>query len=693
MLSRFPRFRLFLTLLLTFWAVMLVFRLGFYAFYLTGSTAPTSDLLQAFSMGASFDLRMALLMVLPIGIISLLPWFLGLRGFLGKAVALVATTLAAGLMMFVYIVDFEFYGYTGKRLNASILRFLNDSGGTNAGMVWETYPVILLTLLIVVVCVLTWWFTSRVIKRYRSNNSPNVWWHFLFMVPLVLAIVFYSVVGKFGSVVPLRWSDAFFNSSPKVVALSLNPAVFFMSTHNNANCIYDEASGLMSYLMPPDNKQSCSFNLEKLKKTYPAVAAYFGVDHPNVKTFNMARKVAGHPVDGRRPNIVFIHLESLGANRSGLYGNPLHSTPNVDAAAKQGIFFPNFMVPASGTARTIFGLVTSIPDVTWGGSTASRNALISGQYTLVNAFKGYKKLYFIGGDAGWANVQGLLQHSIHNLELWQDGDYSAPAVDTWGISDHSLFVAANKRLNELPDDKPFVAFIQLAGNHRPFTIPDEDIGFKLKQVDEDKLKKWGYLGLDQYNAIRLMDYNVGLYLNKMVPASDYANNTIFFMYGDHNDRSTTPSKMDGYSEEMHHHQLLKHHVPFIIYSPGLIKKPQVREQVATLMDLMPTALGMAGLPYVNRTMGRDLLHWKGQGYAFTFGGARGTRPLLGLLTQTDFLSMLYDGRAVAYYKLTDPKHAVTDEYPKIVAKRKTMLTGFYQMATYLLTHNVASSYQ
>lgn len=383
--------------------------------------------------------------------------------------------------------------------------------------------------------------------------------------------------------------------------------------------------------------------------------------------------------------MVFIHLESLGANRSGLYGNPLEATTRIDQAARDGIFFPNFMVPSSGTARTVFGLITGIPDVTWGGSTATRNPLIANQYTLVNAFEGYKKLYFIGGDAGWANIKGLLESGIDDLELWEEKDFDAPSVDVWGVSDRDLFKAAHKRLNALPDDKPFVAFIQLAANHRPFTIPDDDSGFESKVLPESEVQKYGFLGLDQYNAVRLMDFNIRYYLDELVANSHYASNTIFVMYGDHNDRSSLSVHM-GYSEKL---VLDKHHVPMFIYAPGIVETPQVIEQATSLVDIMPTTLGLIGLPYENRTLGRDMLSWEKESYAITFGGDRSNRPLIGLLDQTYLLSMYHDGSETHLYPLENASFSndVIAERPEAASQRKAMLDGMYQAARYMLEHN------
>lgn len=669
MLARFPRTRLLFILTLSFFSALLLLRAGFYWYFLSGTEAPTEQLWKAFGIGARFDLRIALLMVLPLGLISLLPGPFGLKGSIGKLLATTLTTLAVGGMCLVYIFDFGHYAYLGMRLNASVLEFAED-GSDSIQMLWESYPVITMVLLLIGSCVISWLLISTRIERFRQQLPPPVWWRFAIAAPIIIAAYFFGILGKINvgtidSAVPLRWSDAFFKDHhPDSASLALSPVDFFIATYNN---------------------QSRPVDTKLLKKTYPLIADFLAVDEPDVNTMNFVRKAEGYPVEGRRPNVVFIHLESLGANRSGLYGNPLNGTPYMDEIARKGYFFPNFMVPASGTARTVFGLITGIPDVTWGGSTGTRNPLISKQYTLVNAFEDYNKFYFIGGDAGWANIQGLLQNSISDLELWQMRDFSAPAVDVWGISDNSLFVAANERLNEKADEKPFVAFIQLAGNHRPFTIPNEDIGFETVDVDLDTLYKYGFTNLAHYNAVRLQDYNLKMYLDELVPASNYADNTIFLMYGDHNTRSVLPTAMDLYSEPLH---LNNFHVPFIIYAPGIIDQPKVHEQVASLVDLLPTALGMTGLPYENRTMGRDLLNWEGESRAMIFGGDRSNRPTIGLLGQDDYLRMIYDGSNPGYYKLDAAKDNVIDNYPDIVEQRKLFLHGMYQISTFMHTHNV-----
>src|SRR3546814_15551596 len=101
--------------------------------------------------------------------------------------------------MFSYIVDFGHFSYLGVRLNASVLRFFQD-GMDTFQMVWESYPVVWLVLLLIASIVLTWFFTSRLINRYRREPVPFAWGRFALAVPLVLALYLFGIVGKFNCV-------------------------------------------------------------------------------------------------------------------------------------------------------------------------------------------------------------------------------------------------------------------------------------------------------------------------------------------------------------------------------------------------------------------------------------------------------------------------------------------------------------
>ena len=53
--------------------------------------------------------------------------------------------------------------------------------------------------------------------------------------------------------------------------------------------------------------------------------------------------------------------------------------------------------------------------------------------------------------------------------------------------------------------------------------------------------------------------------------------------------------------------LTSHHVPLAIYAPGYFSEGRQINATGSLVDILPTLIGLAGVPYLNTTLGRDLL--------------------------------------------------------------------------------------
>ena len=62
--------------------------------------------------------------------------------------------------------------------------------------------------------------------------------------------------------------------------------------------------------------------------------------------------------------------------------------------ANKVFFSTGVLLPAYGTARGVWAVVTGIPDVEY-PNTASRNPAAVDQHTIINDYKGYDKFYFI----------------------------------------------------------------------------------------------------------------------------------------------------------------------------------------------------------------------------------------------------------------------------------------------------------
>ncbi|HXV22398.1 MAG TPA: sulfatase-like hydrolase/transferase [Desulfuromonadales bacterium] len=656
-------------LLFTLALLRLIFLFGF-----SGIDLRTTDsvaLLKTLGVGLRFDLRLALLIVLPMALLCYLPvWnMLGSRlvRYLGKAY-LAVSLLVVGL---IYVIDFGHYNYLGTRINATVLRFAGDAD-ISTTMLWQSYPVVWITLgwlggCAAVLLALVSLERVTLARRAMPISRKSV----AFGSVLMVALLFFGVMGRVSDInimnpIPLRWSDAFFSGDRQLAAAGLNPVIF----------LYD------TLLLPQK-----PYNREKVAEYYDTMVDYLGIDKPDRQGLNFARHIGPQPHRlqlERPPNVIFVMLESLGASRVGAYGNPLRPTPNLDAIAAEGWFFRHFYVPVVSTAKTVWASITGIPDVSR-EETATRNPLITRQHTLIDAFAGYRKLYMIGGSAGWANMSALIRESIAGMELYEEGYWQSPTVDVWGISDLNLFKETDRILRDIPPTEPFFAYIQTAANHRPFTIPRDNDDFKTAELPLEEVRKWGFRSVEQFNAVRLLDYNIGRFL-QMAREGGYFDNTIFVFFGDHNNRITTIPHMPPAFELF----LESNHVPHIIYAPALLE-PRVIDEAVNLVDVLPTVAGLLGLEYTNRTMGRDLqLSSQGRDRVVPLVLVEGSLPVIGAVTSEYLVKMNFDGSEPSLHDLksNSPMEDVSGRHPEEFERLRKLAYGAYETSHFLLYDNV-----
>lgn len=627
---------------------------------------------QTLGIGLRFDLRLAILLMLPVALLTWLPAWNLTRSRLLRWLARAWLALALGAVLLIYIIDFGHYAYLGVRINATVLRFLEDAQ-ISTDMVWQTYPVAWISLGWLVTTVLTWWLLLR-LERITLDRKPSPIsrWSLVWGSSLMVVAVFLGILGRTESInlenpVPLRWSDAFFSGDNQIAALGLNPVIFLYDTLKVPQQPYDE---------------------QQVRNHYELMARYLGVDQPDAQTLNFSRVQPPQPyaLNGeRRPNVIFVMLESLGTSAVGAYGNPLDPTPNIDRLARESWFFKNFYVPVTGTAKTVWASISGVPDVSR-QETATRNPLITRQHSLINALEGYEKLYMIGGNSGWANMNALIRQSIDSIHLYEERHWKSPLVDVWGISDLDLFKESDRILRELPQDKPFFAYIQTAGNHRPFTIPKDNDGFQVRDLRLDVVQGAGSRSLAQYNAVRLLDFNIGR-LMEIAKEGGWYENTIFVMFGDHNTRISQIPHMPPAFEKL---GLESNHVPLLIHAPKLLE-PQVIEAAVGLTDLLPSVLGIAGLEFRNGAMGRDIQQPAPEGERVVPLVLReGTFPLIGGVTKDFLLQMQHDGSQPTLHDLASPTplENVAAHHPEEFQRLLGLTRGMHETSRLMLYQNV-----
>ena len=638
-----PRLQLFtIKAVLLFLLVQTILRVVFWLKFKSPlDPAPVNDLITAFYLGLKYDLQVSLVLAIPILLLGWIRPIHPVYSETGKRLWFVYTGLVMLGLLAVYATDFGHYAYLEQRLNATALRFLENLQ-ISATMVWQTYPVITGSLVLNLLV-----YTSLALFRFVTGYIQPIpgQYHSCYQNTAVVIITFLVVfAGLFGKIswYPLRWSDAFFSTHAFTGQLATNPILYFFNTIKNK----DE-----------------TFDLPAARESYALMADYLAVDQPDPDRLNYIRSIDFDTAPGQAErNVIVVILESFASYKSGLGGNPLNPTPNLDKVASEGYFFKNFFVTQTGTARSVWTFITGAADIEL-NKTSSRNPLIVNQHTIVNAFRDHRKYYFLGGSASWANIRGLLSNNIPGLEIYEEGSYTSPRVDVWGISDLSLFEEANDVLKN--SDEPFFAIIQTSGNHRPYTIPEDNKGFNILTEDEleHKVTDYGFASLEELNSFRFMDHSIGHFM-KIAATESYFDNTLFVFFGDHGIHAST-GKHTRKSEEQLAIQGLR--VPLVMYGKGIINQPEIFSKVASQVDVLPTIASITQTDYVNSTMGRDLMdkRFDQDRYAFTIehGGGR----VIGLLSDEFYFRMRFDGTDAKLHELDSdtPRDDVSAQNPEI----------------------------
>ncbi len=537
------------------------------------------SLIPSFWLGFRYDVKWIAIILLPIAILSVYSKFSPFYSERNKRIwsyYLATTTL---IVLFFFSADFGNFSYNHTRINASALNFAEDPA-ISFKMLWQSYPMVwLLMALIVAVILMSKLFKSTHVFTTKRNLQENMIykkrWH-----AGVIIFLLWCLYGIF-SIHPLKWKDAFELNDNFKSYVALNPLQNFFTT--------------LQFRKP-------SFDDKKVKNFFPLIADFLQLNPKNIADEDYKRDIAPNSKSlESRPNIVLVICESFSMYKSSMSGNPLNTTPYFKQLCDSGIFFNRCFSPTFGTARGVFAIITGTPDVQL-SKFSTRNPEAINQHTIINSFEDYNKFYFLGGSSDFNNFEGLIKN-INGVQIYQEGSFKSKPLNVWGISDKDLFLEAENIFAE--QKKPFFAIVQTADNHRPYSIPVEDSDFVRRVVDEDTLHKYGFESLKEFQSFCYTDYCFKTLIENAKQQS-WFNNTIFVFIGDHGVEGETSAI---YPKVWNKGSLSDEHVPLLFYAPELLT-PQVRNEVVSQIDVLPTIAGMLHQPYSNTTLGRDLLNSK-----------------------------------------------------------------------------------
>lgn len=614
---------------------------------------PMSNVLPSFLLGLRFDLRWISILLLPVVTAGMVPKFSPYYSARNKKIWTWYLAITTFLVVLIYTIDFGCFAYYRVRLGATVLNFAYDAA-IAATMLWESYPVVWMTGGLIAMVVLLRFLFSRMHKNVtvKTEGREVVYKEKSFAFSILLLVFF--VYGGFPA--PLQWNAAFKMKDDFSGYLALNPLQTFFSTLGNRKPHFDKG---------------------KAKDAYPALSEWMGWD----KDAESYKKVVAPSSVAftAKPNVVLVMCESFSMYKTSMSGNPLNTTPFIKTLCDSGILFNRCFTPHFSTARGMFATITGIPDVQL-AKFSTRTEASQSQHTIINDFDGYNKFYYLGGSPAFNNFEGLMKN-VEGVQMMTEGAFVSKPIDVWGISDKNLFLEANKTFAQ--QKEPFFAIIQTSDNHPPYTIAEEDKDFERKELDEAEIEKYGFESGAQYNAMRYFDYSVEKFM-QAARKEAYYENTLFVFIGDH---GVAGNAKNIYQTEWTDNRLTEMHVPLLFYAPGRFA-PQLRTEIVSQIDVLPTIAGLTGQSHTNSTLGRDVVNSHNNHSAFFIRHDEGE---IGLITDDFYFTknILFEREKL---QLLNKNAAYTKAQKDSAQKRLSVLaSGYLETARWMLVNNKKSS--
>ncbi len=362
-------------------------------------------------------------------------------------------------------------------------------------------------------------------------------------------------------------------------------------------------------------------------------------------------------------NIVLITIDTLRADHLSCYGYERKTSPNIDSIAKEGIRFTNALATSSWTSPSMASIMTSLYPISHGvrhGFTKSGKAynqellhekfdtlaevLKNHGYTTFGAVANVHMVEELGFGQGfdYYHCEGFDKASkINNIVFsWKDKIKNANKIFLWVhyFDPHHFYNAQSPWIND------YAGELWIGNTH----LSKKSMKELKKLIPNFKQKKstLEYLTALYDSEISYADHHIG----KLICKLGLDKNSLIVITSDHGEEFLDHDSL------CHAHSLYQEliHVPFIIKLPSSSKELVVDEPVS-IIDIMPTILGVAGIVLLNEFKGENLLEQDklSQQRDYLFSELTKVRTLRTILNNNWKYIYDYKTRKEALYNITE----------------------------------------
>jgi arylsulfatase A-like enzyme len=340
-----------------------------------------------------------------------------------------------------------------------------------------------------------------------------------------------------------------------------------------------------------------------------------------------------------KPNLLFIFSDQHSHDMLGCYGNDQVITPNLDRLASEGLLFSSSFTN-SPICTPFRGLLMSGQHALYNGCYTNDVTLVPGngkKFAEVLRDEGYSTAYvgkwhLRGGNRNRPIEKGELRYGFDELFYtnnchvdyrpgkcfyWDENDEKV-FFDTWEVYGQTGQALAYMESRK-EDDRPFALFVSWHPPHDWGKFEGEDgqrhyrydsMEEFMDMYDRDEIRVRP--GMEDTPDLRHMyhgymaqvsgvDKAFGMLMKKLDEIGEKENTLVVFT-ADHGDMLEFRGA-DKPKQYPHDYSL---HIPFIIRYPGVVDPGEKTGLLMGAMDMMPTVLGLMGLPVPEEVQGKDL---------------------------------------------------------------------------------------
>ncbi len=625
--------------------VFTLFRIFIILFNLQQAGTASKNLIgKAFIMGLRFDTVVSCYMLAFPTLLLIFNLFHKRKSHKLNRIIIIYTIFIYCIAFLICSIDIPYFRHYLTRLTVSIFNWTNNpmfmfkivfEDGINYFFIAFFFLLIFITSLRVkAINVSTLLVHKESLFKNRKHKIQKVVYSLL-----LIGLISLGIRGRVALKSPIQWGTAFTSDNNFTNQLGLNPNFTFLkSTINSLN---------------PENKKIHFIDNDSALKT---IEISFGIKNDTAFSSPTARKinVKGEPINA---NVVIVIMEAMGLSKTGLDNNPVNMTPHLDSLAKVSYTFSNIFSAGihtyNGVYATLFGmpaLMNQHPMV------ATDNSIqpFTGIATTLNKFN-YQTTFICPHDEEFDNLAGFLKANGFQKIVGQKDFPASEIHSTMGVPDDVLFEHAIKEINEMAkSSKPFLASILTGSDHEPIYIP-EGHGF-IPKTKETKQQ-----------SVEYADWSINKFIQLCSKESWY-NNTIFVFIADHG----------SWYRDYYEMSLSYNKVPLIIFSPKIIK-PKTNPAVGGQIDVFPTIMGLLNQPYINNTMGVDLIKEGRKYIAFS------ADDKLGCVNDQYFWYHNYasENEYLLHYRNKDPNQYI-NKFPELKDTLETYAHSLLQATQWLI---------